>query len=214
MDTCQGEAARSIAPCPLESGTSREVIDQADKGGPTFFALDEEEDSDLDDDMPLQRQNSLDERYDAFEAMSRASLNGEIKRQELNAAMANTQPVQAFNLEEEDDDLADEVDDPPKLRRSASFDWQYDALDAGNAIAAVAVAGEAGMPCDVSSPTFYCDGGRPDLGTWLDQDVHQVPALPGADGDGPGERDSSQACTHEEALSGRFSIAEGSTGAT
>jgi len=196
IGACQPEVARSA-----ETAIGHGVVDQGGKAGPSFFALDDQEDSDIDDDIPLKRQNSLDERYDAFEAMTRASLAGEIKRQSVTDAGAGGQSVQAFSLE--GDDLVEECDDAPtgQLRRSASFDWQYDALDAGNAIAAVAAAGDASAPCDVSSPTFYCDCSRNLLASEPAQNFHSVPALPGSGLERPGDGDDQQECVREDAPS-------------
>lgn len=76
---------------------------------------------------------SLHARYEALEAMSQASLAGEQARK-CEMVLPEGSPVVAINVGEE----------PGRPARTASFELQYDALDAGAAVAAVAAASPLG----------------------------------------------------------------------
>jgi len=86
------------------------------------------------------RSASLCARYDAFDAMSKAAMAGEEAKQLLGVIPVGTRVLQIH-----DDEVAS------ASARSGSCEWQYDALDAGKALAAVASADRSGTPMTAMS---------------------------------------------------------------
>mmetsp|Transcript_163932 Transcript_163932/g.521103 ORF Transcript_163932/g.521103 Transcript_163932/m.521103 type:complete len:311 (-) Transcript_163932:152-1084(-) len=165
-----------------------------------FFAMDEESDDEVTGEEEdgnnggMRRQTSFEERYDAFESMSRASLAGNMARRDSIAHRAGVaQAEQAFDMDDgEKDDASSNGGDDAAL---CSLDWQYDALDAGNAIAAVAgragearqgveldspvqSAGDVTPGCGLLSPSSAEGGHRPLSVDAVPMDYDMVPALP------------------------------------
>lgn len=91
-----------------------------------------------------QYRGSLLTRYDAFDAMTQASLAGQEARSRPAVLPAGADTM-AIDAGEEHAPHA----------RTASFEWQYDALDAGKALAAVAVASPATTPDRQRAPGFF-----------------------------------------------------------
>jgi len=81
------------------------------------------------------RSASLCARYDAFDAMSKAAIAGERSKH-----VSGNIPVGTRVLQIHDDEVAS------ISARSGSCEWQYDALDAGKALAAVASADRSNTP--------------------------------------------------------------------